>query len=44
MLAVPEEYQRTADGARAALGDAAAKAAWAAGQDGLPGQIPGQWV
>jgi predicted ATPase/DNA-binding SARP family transcriptional activator/uncharacterized protein HemY len=31
-VAVPEEYQRTLDGARAALGEAAFAAAWAAGQ------------
>jgi tetratricopeptide (TPR) repeat protein len=32
-VARPEEYQRTVDGARAALGEAAFAAAWAAGQE-----------
>jgi hypothetical protein len=31
-VAVPEEYQRTVDGARAALGEAAFAAAWEAGR------------
>jgi hypothetical protein len=31
-VAVPEEYQRTVEGARSALGEAAFAAAWAAGR------------
>jgi hypothetical protein len=31
-VAVPGDYQRTVDGARAALGEAAFAAAWAAGR------------